>query len=476
MPTPTQLEYNTTKANDRPIRVKFNLLNYKLQIVDSLNGVVVGTPTFSNNAQSDIRRTCSISLIPTDSSFDIQNGNKIWLDKFIQVYIGIEDIISGVTEYTNMGVYMINNPTRVYSGMNNTMTIEGLDLMAKLTGLRNGNLEGMTYTIPQGSNVRTSIINTLTLAGFTNYVVEECTITVPNDIKIAVGGNVYQILKALRDLLPDQYQMYFDVNGVFHYETLPTGANEQVMIDDDIFTGDRGVLEGYTINTDFENIKNEITVIGKTHDISNFGTATVTGSTYTLSIASITSLTNNKKIGFVVPNNVANPYISLNSFGSKALKYEDGTFAVLDSAETTKYYVAKYQKTGDYWLFMGEVTPKATVQELNPSSPFYINGTIGVVREVLSGGEYDNIYTSKLALARAKWELYNSCRIQDNVTLTCAPIYWADVNWVIEITLPNKQGIEETNKYIIKQINTTLGNEGRQTITAMRYYSYYATE
>ena len=92
MPTPTQLEYNTTKANQRPIRVKFNLLNYKLQIVDSLNGIVVGTPTFNNNAQSDIRRTCSISLIPTDDSFNIANGNKIWLDKFVQVYIGIEEL------------------------------------------------------------------------------------------------------------------------------------------------------------------------------------------------------------------------------------------------------------------------------------------------------------------------------------------------------------------------------------------------
>ena len=470
---PTQLEYNTTKQRQRLIRVKFNLLNYKLQIVDSLNGVVVGTPTFNNNAQSDIRRTCSISLTPTDSSFDIQYGNKIWLDKFVQVYIGIEDIQSGVTEYTNMGVYMINNPTRVYNATNNTMTIEGLDLMAKLTGLRNGNLVGMTHIINQGSNVRTSIINTLTLAGFTNYVVEECAITVPNDIKIAVGGNVYQILKALRDLLPDQYQMYFDVNGVFHYEKLPTGANEQIMIDDDIFSK---VLEGYTINTDFENIKNEITVIGKTHDISNFGTATVVGSTYTLSIANVTTLTNNKKIGFVVPSNVTNPYISLNSFGSKALKNEDGTFPILDSTNTTKYYVAKYQTTGDYWLYMGEVEPKATVQELNPDSPFYINGTMGVIRDVLSGGDYDNIYMSNLALARAKWELYNSCRIADNITLTCAPIYWADVNWVIEITLPNKQGTTETNKYIIKQINTTLGNEGRQTITAMRYYSYYDTE
>ena len=164
---PTQLEYNTTKQRQRLLRVKFNLLNYKLQIVDSLNGVVVGTPTFNNNAQSDIRRTCRISLTPTASSINIQYGNKIWLDKFIQVYIGIEDIISGLTEYTNMGVYMINNPTRVYNATNNTMTIEGLDLMAKLTGLRNGNLVGMEHIINQGSNVRTSIINTLAYAGFT---------------------------------------------------------------------------------------------------------------------------------------------------------------------------------------------------------------------------------------------------------------------------------------------------------------------
>jgi len=282
------------------------------------------------------------------------------------------------------------------------MTIEGLDLMAKLTGLRNGNLVGMEHIIYQGSNVRTSIINTLAYAGFTQYVVEECPITVPNDIKIAVGGTVYDILKALIDILP-QYQMYFDVNGVFHYELVPSGANEQIMIDDDIFGQ---VLEGYTVATDFENIKNEITVIGKTHDISNFGTATVDGSTYTLSIESVTSLTNNKKIGFVVPSNVTDPYINLNSFGSKALKNEDGTFAILDSTNTTKYYVAKYQTTGDYWLFMGEVTPMATVEETNPDSPFYINGTIGKIRKTFSGGEYDNIYMTKLAQIRADWNIY----------------------------------------------------------------------
>ena len=82
-------------------------------------------------------------------------------------------------------------------------------------------------------------------------------------------------------------------------------------------------------------------------------------------------------------------------------------------------------------------------------------------------------FRSQQALARAKWERYNKTRITDNVTISCAPIYWADVNWVIEVTLPNKQGTEEKGRYIIKQINTTISAEGKQTITAMRYYPYY---
>ena len=468
----TQQEYNVLKQTNRKLYAKFNLLNFDLQTVDELSGVVIGEPTFNINATSDIRRTCSISLKPSDASFDIKRGNKIWLDKFIRVYIGIEDIHTKEIIYTNMGIYMVNNPSRVYDATNNTLTIEGLDLMAKLTGLRNGNLEGMNHIIYQGTNVRIAIIDTLALAGFTQYVVEECPVTVPNDIKIAVGGTVYDILKALRDILP-QYQMYFDVNGVFYYELMPSGKNEQIRIADDLWSK---VLNGYTINTDFESVKNTIEVFGKQHDITNFGTATVGGSTYTLSIASVTSLSNNTKIGFVVPSNVMNPYIILNSFGSKPLKNEDGTFAILDSTSTTKYYVAKYQTTGDYWLFMGEVQPYAKVQETNPDSPFYINGELGVIRQVFDGGEYDNIYMSTLALARAKWELYNYCRLQDNITLNCVPIYGADVNWVIEITLPNKDGTEETNKYIIKQISTTFSVTGTQTITAMRYYPYYDTE
>ena len=78
----------------------------------------------------------------------------------------IEDILTGDIVYTNKGIYLINNPSQVWSAVDNTITISGLDLMAKLTGLRNGNLEGLEHIIPQGSNVRDSIIATLELASW----------------------------------------------------------------------------------------------------------------------------------------------------------------------------------------------------------------------------------------------------------------------------------------------------------------------
>ena len=130
--------------------------------------------------------------------------------------------------------------------------------MAKLPGLRNGSLTGVPYVIPQGSSVREAIITCLGLAGFTKYVVEDCkrrdgnVQEVPYEIKIEQGGTVYDILTALRDILP-QYQMYFDVDGVFHYEYIPTGEDAPVLLDDNVLPK---IVQSESINPSFESVKN----------------------------------------------------------------------------------------------------------------------------------------------------------------------------------------------------------------------------
>lgn len=387
----TQKEYNVTKQRNRTLHAKIYLLNFNFQRVDELSGIVHDGATFSNDATSDIRRTCNITITPTDSSFDVAFGNKIWIDKYVKVFIGIEDLKdNNDIVYTNMGVYLVNNSNKVYSAVENTITINGVDLMARLTGLRDGNLEGVEYQIKADTYIRRAMKAVLDEQGFTNYSIrapilidENATNKTPSDISISVGGTAYNLISELRDINTN-WQTYFDVDGRFIFNQIPSGKNEQIMVDDDIW---KNTLISYNTDTSFEEVKNYVEVWGK---VSSNG-----------------------------------------------------------------------------------IQPHAIAQDLNPDSPFYVNGTMGKVRIVLSGGEYDNITTYKLATDRAKYELYTRCKLKDQIQLTCVPIYWLDVNWVISITLPNKQGKEETNLYITKKIDTTLGVNGTQNITLMRYYPLY---
>lgn len=467
---PTASEYNVAKQNVRELYAKISLLNFNFQIVDELSGVVI-SDTWNVNATSDIRRTGTLNLIPTDSSFDIKSGNKIWLDKYIQPYIGIKDIHTGEIVYTNMGIYMISNPNETISSTNKEINLQLVDLMAKLTGLRGGNLQAYTYQIPVGSDIRNAIIAILKENGFNKYIIdiqEGDYKETQYDISIDPTGTYYQLLLELCNMNIN-YQMYFDVEGVFHYERIPDGANEQIFVDDDMW--ENNVID-YQVNTDFNSLKNSITVIGKTHEVANYcGTVTSEGSVLVGTSAKVQALRNNLKIGFTTPKTATtNPSFNLNNYGAKPIKDEDEK--QITKLEPDTYYVIKYKEEGSYWFFMGEVTPMYTVNEDNPNSPFYYKGTVGKIPITLSGGEYDNINTTNLAKQRAEWELYTRCRLLDNISITSVPIYWLNVNKLTRITLPDKT---ESELYIIKQISTTGGVSGTQSIQMMKYYPFYLT-
>ena len=405
----TQSEYRVAKQNGRIIHTKINVLNFDLQVVSEISGVVLEGSTYNIDATSDIRRTYSISLVPKDNSFNIEYGGKLWMDKYVQVLVGIEDVHNNnEVVYSNLGLYLVNNPDQVYDATNNTITINGIDLMAKITGMRNGYLEGITYQINANEGIKqvmTSLINQE--CGFPKYSIDQPspTILTPYEMSFGLGSTAYNILTQLRDINAN-YQTYFDQEGIFWFNQIPSGDNEQIRVDDDIW---KRVLISYKKSTDFESVKNYIEVFGKTQD--------------------------------------------------------DGH------------------------------TPYGVAYDNNPDSPFFVGDDFkNRIRIVLSGGEYDNIYPlgdypaddvpqpqydeqvalfNSLAQQRANYELYTRCRLQDQIEITCVPVYWLDVNWLISITLPNKQGKEETQKYIIKKISTTLGVNGTQNITMMKYYPFY---
>lgn len=379
-------EQKVALQNGRKLHAKIYILNFKMQKTAEISGLVLDGASFTNDATSDIRRVCSISLIPDLSkvTLDLTDMN-IWIDKYIQIYLGIEDNATHKVEYTNMGVYLISNPEHSYDATNNTLTLNGNDMMCKLTGLRNGYLEGIEYQVPSDSDIRNAMISAIQEAGITKYSIEspQPTPLTPFAVNTSVGSTVYDLITQLSEINAN-YQTYFDVNGTFRYNRIPSGKNEQVRVDDKTW---EKVLISYTKSTNFEDVKNYVEVYGKTDERGN--------------------------------------------------------------------------------------TPYGIAKDENPQSPFYYRGTAGIIRLVCTGDEYDNIYTSQLAQERANYELYLHCKLQDSLTLTCVPLFYLDVNWLIEITLPNKLGQPETNQYIIKQINTTFGTTGTQDITLMRYYPLY---
>ena len=451
--------------------VKLYLLNFELQRVNEISGNLISC-NVSGDGNSDLRHNCNVSLVVTDSSFDIQAGGQIWLDKFIQPQIGTVDIYTQEIVWENQGVFLINSPSWDYDATTNTLSFEGLDLVSKLTGLRNGELEGLPTTIAQGENVREAIIATLALAGFTRYVVSECINAdgsiqeVPYDLTVKQGSTVWDLLKLLRDILP-QYQMYFDKEGVFHYDLIPSGQNMPSTFDDDLL---KNILVKEKINTDFENVKNYIEVYGKTHSVNFFSSTTsASGGNFSLTISSLASIEEYVMIGWVTSSAIDNINITLNVNNTGAKNLVDYNGNNIKSLDSDTYYVAQYQDDGT-WLFLGHLQPQAIFADTNPESPFYINGTTGIIRHVCTGGDYDNIQSDYLALQRAKLEIYWRCRLNDNITLNTIPIPWIDVNILFTHAIKNSSNNEQ---WIIDKYNVDYSETGEMTITAHKYYPYY---
>ena len=469
-----QDDYNILSQQIITKYIKLEILNFQYNVVDEISGNLTAM-SVNIDSESDLRRSCNLTFVVTDASFDVKAGNKIWLDKFCRPWVGYENIYTGKIQWYNQGIYLINAPSWRYNATTHELSLAGLDLASKLTGLRNGELEGIPTKIPAGSSVREAMIAAIELAGFTKYTISECKdvdgniIAVPNDIEIAQGGTVWNIVTQLRDILP-RYETFFDVDGVFIYQPIPTGSGDPVIIDDTIWPN---LLIDESINNDFESVKNYIEVYGRTLDPSYFSTnTTYSGSTLSLTVADYpTALTDNTIVGFTTPSTgdisaTGGISLKMNSLTASVL-YEYGTNNPVTALDNETYYVAYYNQG---WYLMGHQQPVGIAYDDNPDSPFYVNGSIGRIRHVLYGGEYDNIYSDDLAKQRADFEIYQRSRLNDSISMETIPIPWMDANIVISHRFGQKQ---EPSKYIVKSFSVDYATGGTMTINAISWYPYY---
>lgn len=635
---PNQKQFDTTLQSIRNIDCKLFVLDYDYTILDEISGKTESI-SLSVNAESDIRRTANINIALKDDSrqtnsniFYWQVGNPYWFDKYIQIYVAIQDVQTQEYVWVNEGIYMVNSPTISYDATSNSLSFEAVDLMSKMTGLRNGQLEGMTYTIPVGSTITGAIKTLLVEQGFDKYIVFDPPYNyVPQEINIDVGGTAYDLLCQLRDI-NSNWEMFFDVDGVFHFQQIPSG---KVIIDPE--SGEEGeptpVVDqtvwdklnvSYNLDTNFEDVKNYVEVLGKVHEPQEYGTATIEGGSLDLKLANvIESYFNNEwivgipviategatepealstpitnitihdnannfifKIGLSTPIIAANEYYCvklifndtkctaceyLGALQPRAIAFENnpdspfyvGTSTqyesaygnVVDFASENESYIVELSPAVVGNNMMLNLSPWCTATDFNAASvgttwKFKLNveslsqyivtmsiimgGSVNTysirnmanerisldyaqdylliatkistttlqfnvmyypmpasvlsmsttsvlnlpkfnkqVRLVCAGDEYDNIYSDALAEQRARYEIYLRSRLHDNIQIVSAPIYWLEVNNIIEYNLPNSNS-GESDLWLIKSINTEVSPNGTQSISATRYYPLYA--
>ena len=462
----TDGQFRSALQNIQSRYIRLELLNFQYQTVDTIEGVCT-SGSFNIDANSDIRRTGSIVLVVTDSSFEVASGGKVWLDRFIRAWVGTASLYTGEIEWTNCGIYIIDAPSYQYDAATNTLTLSLLDLMAKLTGVRNGYLKGIPTILSAGENIRQAIIDTLALGGFTKYIVEEAPSpgTIPNDLEFSQGATIYDLLAGLRDIYPS-YEIFFDVDGVFYYKPIPTGEGDPVYVDDTLWSN---IVTEENIAVDFQNVKNVIEVYGRTHDPAHFSTATsVSGTTIQLTIEDVTEYTEDMIYGFTLTDNpgYAGYSLQINSLTAYPILMSDGTTVADIPAESGEvYYCVQFK--GTYWNYLGHLQAYGYAEDDNPQSPFYINGTVGKIRLPLYGGEYENCYSDDLAQQRAERELWLHTNMNNTVQLNCLPIYWLDVNILVTYTSFRNKA---TNLYMIKSINYGLSPTDSMTLSMIQVY------
>lgn len=635
---PNQKQFDTTLQSIRNIDCKLFVLDYDYTVLDEISGKTESV-SLSVDAESDIRRTANINIVLKDDSMQTNSnifywrvGNPYWFDKYIQIYVAIQDVNTQEYVWVNEGIYMVNSPTISYDATTNNLSFEAVDLMSKMTGLRNGQLEGMTYTIPAGSTITGALKTLLVEQGFDKYIIFTPPYDyVPQEIKIDIGGTTYDLLRELRDI-NSNWEMFFDVDGVFHFQQIPSG---KVIVDPE--SGEEGeptpVIDqtmwdklnvSYDLDTNFEDVKNYVEVLGKVHEPSEYGTATIEGSTLNMKLTNIiASYLNNVWVvgipviateGATQPEalatpitqiiikdiagtdvcdiNLDTPIIAANEYycvkltfndtecetceylgglQSRAIAFENnpespfyvGTSTqyesaygnVVDFASENEDYIVEFPPAiagsnmvlnlspwctasnfnmasiGDTWKFklniaslsqyiitmtivMGGLADTYSIRNMAnerisldyaqdylliatkvssttlqfnvmyypmPASvlPMSTTSVLNLpkfnkqVRMVCAGDEYDNIYSDSLAEQRARYEIYLRSRVHDSINITSVPIYWLEVNDIIEYNLPNNDS-KTSDLWLVKSFNTDISATGTQSISAIRYYPLYA--
>lgn len=543
------------------IRVKIDVYDEKTNIhLDQLECGIINA-TFSISAESDVRRTASLTVIPIKNKYlKFKKDSIIWINRIIKLQLGIYDYHYKKWNWYQQGLYLFTNYGATYDATNNTISLSLSDMWSNLDGSRNGQVGGSetisfpayeedkdTGEIIKYNYIRDAIYTVLIQLGklkesqlqlddigefkgmeqynpdYLQYR-EESKVrlkdgsyaptwnAIPYDQEFSVGSTVASILTTFRDLYPN-YEMYFDESGNFVCQMIPSCHDDDIVFDSTFF--DRIYISENT-SVDLTTVKNVCEVWGKTIETDFYTEAcTYAGNCYSCHVEAYhASYGNGDLVTIKIPSgNQASCMLNINQIGVIPIFDENTEAPIVESIlEPGQTYVFKIKKkwienkqtvisyllgqwqphavniltngttpTEDYTVQNGTVIKKYSKEYFQkiyncktinftvvPDSPFCIE-ELGLLLDVKTGGEYENITSDSLASARAEYENWKNSRLTDSITITTKLCPFADVNSKVSY---RRKDTEEVNQYIIKSISHDPAN-GTTSWTLMRFYPLY---
>jgi hypothetical protein len=434
---------------DRYIRI--DILNTSYQKTGELQGIAVSlSPNISNS--SDIKRTCSLKMILLNKT-DLSSAlSGLWINRIIKPYLGLYD--GNSTTWYLIGSFLISENSYTYDATTQELTLSLVDMMAAATEVLGNQIGGSGIFIPAETNARSALIATVAqFSPFVAYDVDELPDTIPYDLEYEADVYPYQILKAIMDLFP-LYQMYYSQSGVFTVKRIPDGIDDEVVLDETVLDI---ILKSESRSNSHKDIKNTTEIFGMSLDAGYTASAcTTSGDTYNLTISDdFEVLEANSTYSFTADStSISGMKIKIQDLTAYPLYIRDvgGTESVLPAGSIISGvpYMVKY--TSEKFFLEGELDIHVIVQEVTvmPDAEdiavykeanncrnvqYVVNensklaaDVIGEKKQVLRGGDYENIYTTNLAIERGLYENYKKLRLADKITLVFKLIPFADVN------------------------------------------------
>ncbi|MDD4279653.1 MAG: DUF5048 domain-containing protein [Candidatus Sumerlaeales bacterium] len=560
---PTELDKQLILQTSHNIKIKLEVLNEYLQVIDEIEGQATSM-NIGISATSDIRRTCNLTIHVTDDSFSAENFEVEYLDRLIRVSIGLHDgmvshpistpsiddlelsfdgedsdkfsILDGDLLYDGdniysiighnlyadvrykgaqdglepsyqwylVGSFLLDTDSYDYDAVTSDLSMNLVDMMAATMDVR-GSQIGSGILIPYEANARAAILATVAnFSPFAFYDADELPDVIPFDQEFEPGAYPYAILRQLLDLYP-YYDMYYSPDGVFTVKPIPTGIGDDVLVDkafmDQIIISERR-------SGSMRNIKNTTEIWGAELDATYMAhEVTHEGDTFhIIHTAPVEALVADTMFMFSPPlSSIVGQRIKIDDTAVAPLLDGNGNALTLGAVAANRLYVIKYSPTQDgetltpRFLLQGEAIIHVIVKEVNempdaayiaadkinnncndiqyivnPDSPFAcdrggLDYDKGEIRQVFSGGEYSQIYTTQLAFERAAYENWLKTRLQTETEIECLLVPWMDVNTKIEYTSPITGVARE---YLVKEISMN-PTEFTMSLKLARFYPYY---